>query len=45
MIKHFYKVDPEYGSGIAKLIGLNDLNTRALIALVLLPCFGVLGMK
>jgi len=22
MIKHFYKVDPEYGSGIAKLIGL-----------------------
>ena len=22
MIKHFYKVDPEYGAGIAKLIGL-----------------------
>lgn len=22
MIQHFYKVDPEYGSGIAKLIGL-----------------------
>ena len=22
MIKHFYKVDPEYGSGIAKIIGL-----------------------
>lgn len=22
MIKHFYKIDAEYGSGIAKLIGL-----------------------
>ena len=31
-------------AGLAKLIGLNDLNTTALVALILLRSFGGLGM-